>query len=109
MNVNVLGTEYELILKTLPRGVYGYCNPDKKTIKIDPNKGEFGETLVHEVLHAALWESGIIHVLQTDGLEEAIVRALEHGLKTANLMPEVTIYDYDENTVSDEVEEHPQG
>ena len=44
---------------------------------------------MHEVIHGALYEAGLVFILhQHEGLEEAIVRAVEHGLRTAELIPE---------------------
>lgn len=88
--VNILGTTYRIKIKKLG-GLHGECWPDKKLIKIDASKGTFAETLIHEVLHAALFEAGLTHLLNTpEGLEEAVVRAIEHGLKTAGLIPPVS-------------------
>ena len=55
------------------------------------------------VIHAALAESGLHHMLTADGMEEAFVRAIEHGLKTAGLIPEVTIDDFMETNVGGDV------
>lgn len=92
--INVLGTLYQVRVKKL-KGDHGQCNLDKKVILIDASKGAFNETLTHEVVHGILFESGISHILaHTDGLEEAIVRAVEHGLKTSGLMANVAIDDW---------------
>ena len=105
MTVNVLGTPYTVKAAKLPRGLYGDCDPEKKIIRIDPRKGQFNETLVNEVIHAALFESGLVHILhQYDGLEESIVRAIEHGLRTADLLPEVV-----HENVDNKMEENSQG
>jgi len=87
--VNILGVEYEVKVKKMPRDVYGECDTDKKVIKINSRRDGKAESLVHEVIHGALYEAGLVHILNnTEGLEEAIVRAAEHGLKSAELIPE---------------------
>lgn len=89
LTVGVLGRDYEVKLCKLPKTLHGDTDTDKGIIRLNYRKDSLVETFVHEVIHAALHESGLTHILgQTEGLEEAIVRAIEHGLKTANLMPE---------------------
>ena len=103
MNVDILGTTYKVKLCKLGKRLYGDCNTDTKVIRINRTMGDPGQTLVHEVIHASLFEAGIIHILyQQDGLEEALVRAIEHGLKTAQLIPEVTFAQHVDEQVQDD-------
>lgn len=86
---NILGRDYEIKLCKLPKTLHGDTDMDNGVVRLNYRKDSIVETFVHEVIHAALYESGLTHILgQTEGLEEAIVRAIEHGLKTANLIPE---------------------
>lgn len=65
--INARGTDYSI--KFVPhltdeeseRALYGYCDPNEKTIVINdsaPNK-ELLDTFMHEWLHAIWYESGI--------------------------------------------------
>lgn len=89
--VNILGHDYQILFVKMPKRLYGLCDSDDRTIRINKRyPDEAGRTLVHEVVHASLRESGLVHLLhQVDGLEESIVRAIENGLDTAGLIPEV--------------------
>ena len=89
MIINILGAEYTVEVKKMKKGLFGDCDLDKKVIRINSQKGIPAETLIHEVIHASLCESGVGFIIRhTEGLEEAIVRAIEHGLRTAKLIPE---------------------
>ena len=89
MIVNILGTDYTVKLCKMGRRDYGDCDCDKKIIRLNRDKDQKAESFLHEVLHAALYESGVVHQLNaTEGLEENIVRAVEHGLRSAELIPE---------------------
>lgn len=90
MTVNVLGRTYQVKFVAMGEDTFGDCCTDKKVIRINQDHGDQATTLVHEVLHAILAESGLKHLLDaTEGLEEALVRAIEHGLTTAHLIPEL--------------------
>lgn len=91
MILNVLGAEYTVKIERMSKSTYGDCDTDKKVIRLNNRKELSAETLLHEVLHAALHESGVGFLLHQEGLEEAVVRAIEHGLRTAELIPEVPI------------------
>jgi len=93
MTVDVLGRSYKVKVAKLPKHTYGDCDHDKAVIRLNKRHGDLSVTLVHEVIHAALYESGLTHIIQQhgEGLEEAIVRAIEHGLTTADLIPEVDL------------------
>lgn len=96
MNVDVLGRSYKVKVKKLSKELYGDCDTDKAVLRLNSRHGDLATTLVHETIHAALFESGLKHILDNhEGLEEAIVRAIEHGLTTAGLIPEV---DFDQDT-----------
>lgn len=88
--INILGVDYKIKVRKL-NDMYGECDTDKKVIVIDSSRGRdhFPVTLTHEVIHAVLWESGLTHILghTAEGLEEAIVRSVEHGLTSAGLLP----------------------
>ena len=69
------GIEFKIVLKKIKD--YGEMHIDKKTIYI--RKGlspeESFDTMMHEVVHAALSISGLSDILNDDNMEEAIVRA----------------------------------
>jgi len=99
MIVNILGADYTVKVGKLKKGLFGDCDTDKKLIRVNDEKGEPAETLIHEVIHAALHESGVVHIINhTEGLEEAIVRAVEHGLRTAEMIPDFPIEEKEEET-----------
>lgn len=90
MTVNVLGQTYTVKFVPMGEDTFGDCCTDKKVIRINVDHGDQSTTLVHEVLHAILAESGLKHLLDaTEGLEESLVCAIEHGLTTAHLIPEL--------------------
>lgn len=64
MNVNILGTDYKVIFNGTEKNIYGYCDKIKKEIAINlnlsDNEIEFKDTLIHELIHAFCWESGIL-------------------------------------------------
>jgi Zn-dependent peptidase ImmA (M78 family) len=82
--VSVLGRLYRIEYVAFEEGNYGECQGEKGLIRIREGlpEEERRATIVHELLHAILYESGITHILEKDNehLEEAIVRAIEHGL-----------------------------
>lgn len=87
MTVTVLGATYTIVDERLDPDLYGECKPGAKVISInrDANRKQKAETIFHEVLHAILYETGLNHILE-DGHEEAIVRAMEHGLVRSGLL-----------------------
>ena len=78
--IEVGGINFKIIYKELED--FGQMDFDKKTIYI--RKGMSSEdnfdTLMHEVLHAALSVSGISYVIDEDKLEEGIIRCVDHLL-----------------------------
>jgi len=99
MIVNVLGRAYTVDLRDyMDSDFYGECDFTKAAIRINKNQKDLESTIVHEVLHAIIFESGLKYIIDsTDGLEEALVRAIEHGLKSANMIPEVDFNELDTN------------
>jgi len=88
--VSVLGRGYRIEYVEFEEGNYGECHGEKGIIKIKAGLSdeERRATIVHELLHAILFESGLTHILEhkeTD-LEEAIVRAIEHGLLRSDVI-----------------------
>lgn len=87
-SVQILGVKYKVQLKKdlVDEGVDcdGLCSSSTRTIFIESGlepKFKF-DVLIHEMLHAILYESGYSDVLEASGfnLEEGIVLSLEHGL-----------------------------
>lgn len=78
--VPILGQLYTVEYVDLGR-YQGESDGDEHSIKVheDLDGTERRDATVHEILHSILHESGLTHLL-TDELEEALVRALEHGL-----------------------------
>lgn len=94
--INIMGRTYRVEYTKLKKSLFGDCDTAKAVIRInrdlDPRVAY--ETIVHEVIHAILAESGLSQLLQTqDGLEEAIVRALECGLIGAGVLRDVETLD----------------
>ena len=85
MNITVMGRRVRVLYKKPPTEdgdqLHGYLDPRKMTIWISPDqtKDEQFATLFHEILHVVLHLSGTNQLLDDKG-EEAVVRALEHGL-----------------------------
>jgi hypothetical protein len=87
-SVPILGVEYQVLHRELPKGQFGENPADiLQTIYVDKKKHEnqdqLNNTLLHESIHAILYVSGIASILEQaghDSLEEGIVVALEHGL-----------------------------
>ena len=75
-SVDVLGQPYEIIRQPLED--HGRCDTERKCIVISETTGQEGQTLLHEVLHAILAESGLSWIVGES--EEGIVRAIEGGL-----------------------------
>ena len=78
-SVFVLGREYRVRRKRMKN--FAECDDDAETIWLRSGlKGEVAEqSLMHEIIHGILFRSGTKFQLD-DKQEEAIVRALEHGL-----------------------------
>ena len=80
--LEVLGETYTVVTLPLPDDEHGQCDCEKKIIKLNCDAPP--ATLLHELLHAILFESGLSFVLE-DRTEEAVVRAIEHGLVKADI------------------------
>lgn len=85
MNITVMGRRVRVLYKKPPTEdadqLLGYFDSRKMTIWISPDqtKDEQYASLIHELLHCILFMSGTNQLLDEKG-EEAVVRALEHGL-----------------------------
>lgn len=81
-SVQILGREY--VIRRKKMSCCGMCDFTTGTIFLKSGiKGETVEaTLLHEVVHGILHESGL-HFNWTDEFTESVVRALEHGLGRA--------------------------
>lgn len=82
--VNILGVQFEVERVEL-EGLHGQCFYDQRLIQLDSRYDEqtTAATLLHEVLHAILFQSGQSAAINSESREEGIVRALEHGLTLA--------------------------
>ncbi len=80
--VNIQGVTYKVRRKQMKD--YGFCDWTNKVIylKTGMSTQMAEETFLHECLHAILYQSGI-NFQMDDKFEEAVVRALEHGLYQA--------------------------
>lgn len=81
-SVMILGYEFEIrYVDDMPDGQQGEMTGDYRLIKIDAaQKGEeLLATVMHEIIHAALFLTGWSEKLGAEE-EEGIVRALEHTL-----------------------------
>ncbi len=85
--ISVLGQEYLVFLDPVVLDddgseLCGYMDTDCHEIHISASKCASTDvqeaTLLHEVVHAVLHQSGLSRM--TEEMEEALVRALEHGL-----------------------------
>jgi len=77
--VNILGREYLVRRKRMKEA--GLCDFATGTIYLRSgmNARDAEGTLLHEIIHGVLHESGI-HFNWSDEFTESVVRALEHGL-----------------------------
>lgn len=78
-SVRIMGRDYKVRRKRMK--CFGLCDFDAGIIWIKGGLADepSSQTLLHEIVHAILHESGHHHS-QTTGENEALVRALEHGL-----------------------------
>jgi hypothetical protein len=62
--------------------VYGSCHYSTQTIYLDPASTDQKkkQCLLHEVMHAVAWQTGLSKRLKDDKLEEEIVTALSFGM-----------------------------
>lgn len=71
----------------LPDDIYGKCTDNIIEVALDKhkNKEELLSTILHEMLHAILWKTGLQALLEglSDTTEEAVVVALENHLRSA--------------------------
>ena len=76
--IDVGGIEFKVVLSKIKD--FGDMDIDTKTIRVraDLKPEEAFDTLMHEVVHAALAVSGLTNILDDDNLEEAIVRMTDY-------------------------------
>lgn len=88
--INVLGRDYRIAYEDLSaEQLWGEHDQDAVLIRVDKNltDEQTRSTIVHEVVHAILFEAGLNKML-TRKLEESICRAVEHGLFRSGLIKE---------------------
>ena len=84
LKLPILGREHSVQVDSISdRGEYDSFTA---TIRINENDPDKRSVLVHEAIHAILYESGLCHVLERDNLEEAVVLAVENGLMRSGLI-----------------------
>jgi len=78
-SISILGREYKIRRKRMKE--FALCDDDSETIWLRSGiKGDVAEqSLLHEIIHGILFRSGSKFQLD-EKQEEAITRALEHGL-----------------------------
>jgi hypothetical protein len=78
-SISIMGRDYKIRRKRMKE--FALCDDDAETIWLRSGiKGDVAEqSLLHEVIHGILFRSGSKFQID-DKLEEAIVRAIEHGL-----------------------------
>jgi hypothetical protein len=89
--VVILGKTYTIEYVPLDEDLYGDCKCGEGAIRIRQNMTyeQKTATIVHEVLHAILFEAGIAHMIDDSNQEEGIVRAIEHGLIRSGIIREL--------------------
>ena len=82
--IRVCGTPYNVVVMDLPDGIHGLCDSEEHTISISSEiTGEkHNEVLLHEVIHAVMFETGLQEFLN-DKLHEALCVALSKHLPKA--------------------------
>lgn len=82
-SLSISGQRYKIRLRDISEN-HGEFDSDRHTIYLDSGQSpeDAHRTLFHECIHACLFRSGHHFELKeiSEGLEEAIVRAIEHGL-----------------------------
>ena len=83
--ISIYGYDVEILYCTvMPKGyddTFGitYHNEKRIYINLDQPRDEMERTVFHEICHMVLFLSGHKYAME-DGQEEAVIRALEHGL-----------------------------
>lgn len=70
----------KIAVRVVDQEDWGSFHGDDRTIRISKRavlEGAFMQTLMHEMLHAALFVSGVTWALE-ENVEEAVVRAIEN-------------------------------
>ena len=90
--INILGRPYQIRYVDL-KEEFGVCHYDEGHIDISKalSSEDRKMTIVHEVIHAIIHESGHHHLLVdiSENFEEALVRALDHGLNRSGLIRDI--------------------
>jgi hypothetical protein len=81
VTVNVRGRQYKVAIKKMPDGQYGWCrapytaSDSQRTIALSKAQanGQRLETIIHELLHACLWDLDEAAVAET---AKSIARAI---------------------------------
>lgn len=86
-NVMVMGRVYSVTVKPMKKHD-ALCYRGEGRIVINENLPDDKAywALIHEVMHAILHESGLRYIINDDNLEEAIVRAIENGLMSSDVV-----------------------
>ncbi len=84
--LNILGFEWKVVQGKdvcLQGNCYGSCHKETQKIFIDPNIPEQKKehTLIHEILHALIWQLGLSDRIEKEKCtEEEIVTTISQGL-----------------------------
>lgn len=87
-SINIMGQDYPIEYVDLTeQDVWGLHLHDSRSIQIHEGLTGYDErsTILHETIHAILFEAGI-HGMITKKLEEAICRSVENGLMRSGLI-----------------------
>lgn len=79
----ILGRTYSIQYSDLDE-CSGLCDLNNKIIFVDlkqQSQQEIRATILHETVHGILHESGLNNLFDNTDIEEAFVRAMEHGLE----------------------------
>ncbi len=62
--------------------VFGSCHHSTQTIYIDPSSTDQKkkQCLLHEIMHAVAWQSGLKNRIEDSKLEEQVITALSFGV-----------------------------
>ena len=80
MNLEILGNKVKVEIDGEMKDNLGEFTGDDLSIKLKSAEERMSSTLVHEIIHAILYVTGVKEFLSTKQ-EEAVAYALEHGLK----------------------------
>ena len=77
-SISIAGVLFKIQYKSI--NDFGLCDIDKKviTIRESLSNQETLETILHESLHACLAVSGLSYLLDSDQVEESLIRCIDH-------------------------------